>query len=72
MLPMLHFDPEQRATAAEMLRHPWLEGPSSAAAAAADGDNGRRQPGQRSSSAPLRDHSADWEEKRVRYNCGCH
>lgn len=30
MLPMLHYDPERRATAGEMLRHPWLAGPSGA------------------------------------------
>ena len=27
---MLHYDPERRATAGEMLRHPWLAGPSGA------------------------------------------
>ena len=25
LLPMLHFDPEQRATAADCLRHPWFD-----------------------------------------------
>ena len=38
--PMLHFDPAQRATAAEMLRHPWLAGPPAAAAGAGAGARG--------------------------------
>ena len=25
LLPMLHFDPERRATAADCLRHPWFD-----------------------------------------------
>lgn len=32
LLPMLAFDPSERATAAKALQHPWLNGPSAAAA----------------------------------------
>ena len=35
MLPMLEYIPSRRATAAEMLRHPWLREADSASAAAA-------------------------------------
>lgn len=72
LLPMLHFDPEKRATAAEALKHPWLLGPPSDEAAAdadADADEQRQQRRRRSShkrsSSPSgRGGSAD--DKRVR------
>lgn len=36
LLPMLEYVPAQRATAAEMLAHPWLQGAAQPAAAAAE------------------------------------
>jgi serine/threonine-protein kinase SRPK3 len=74
LLPMLHFDPDKRATAAEALQHPWLQGPpSEEEAAAADADAERRQQRRRSShkrssSPSARDGSG--EDKRVRYTYG--
>jgi serine/threonine protein kinase len=77
LLPMLHFDPEKRATAAEALKHPWLDGPPSeeaAAAAAADADEEQRQQRRRQSShkrsgSPCA-RGGSTEDKRIRYGEG--
>ncbi|KAF6263671.1 kinase-like domain-containing protein [Scenedesmus sp. NREL 46B-D3] len=70
LLPMLHFDPEKRSTAAEALKHPWLQGPpSEEAAAAADADDERRRQRRRSSHKRSGSPSArggSGEDKRTR------
>eukprot|EP00882_Tetradesmus_deserticola_P017602 GHRQ01018858.1.p1 GENE.GHRQ01018858.1~~GHRQ01018858.1.p1 ORF type:complete len:160 (+),score=57.79 GHRQ01018858.1:56-535(+) len=68
LLPMLHFDPDKRATAAEALKHPWLQGPPSEEAADADERHQRqrrRSSHKRSGSPSARGGSGD--DKRVRY-----
>eukprot|EP00878_Enallax_costatus_P025924 GHUV01027782.1.p1 GENE.GHUV01027782.1~~GHUV01027782.1.p1 ORF type:complete len:107 (-),score=27.45 GHUV01027782.1:895-1215(-) len=63
LLPLLHFDPSERATAAEALKHPWLEGPPEPAAAVSR-DDGRRSHRRNSSAA---DRSRSPDAKRSRY-----
>jgi serine/threonine protein kinase len=74
LLPMLHFDPDKRSTAAEALKHPWLQGPPSEEEAADAGEERRQQrrrsSHKRSSSPSARDGSG--EDKRVRYTYGGH
>ncbi|KAG2502244.1 hypothetical protein HYH03_000730 [Edaphochlamys debaryana] len=60
MLPMLRFVPEDRATAAEMLNHPWLRG-EAAPQAQAEADTAARDDkrgGSRGSATPDRSRSA--------------
>lgn len=60
---MLNFDPSERATAAEALNHPWLEGPP-AAALAADMHSDERRSSKRGNSSAGRSDSADGKHTR--------